>query len=174
MCIRDSFAGHHVLHRRNAPRHPPYTLFSLDSMLLSFSSSYASRVRPSAPPPRTPRHARPPRRHRAGGRSRFSCFAMSKIWMPLRLAAHGDERVRTADPLRARQVLSQLSYAPASRTRLRRMGLPGLEPGTSRLSGVRSHPLSYRPALLAAGQRRPTSLFTVTEYEHAGGRTPTP
>ena len=25
---------------------------------------------------------------------------------------HGDERIRTADPLLARQVLSQLSYAP--------------------------------------------------------------
>ncbi len=59
---------------------------------------------------------------------------------PWRLA-HGDERARTADPLLARQVLSQLSYAPT----LTRMGLPGLEPGTSRLSGVRSHQLSYRP-----------------------------
>ena len=28
--------------------------------------------------------------------------------------AHGDERNRTADPLLARQVLSQLSYAPSA------------------------------------------------------------
>jgi hypothetical protein len=26
------FAVHHVLHRRNAPRHPPYALPSLDSV----------------------------------------------------------------------------------------------------------------------------------------------
>jgi hypothetical protein len=49
---------------------------------------------------------------------------------------NGDERDRTADPLLARQVLSQLSYAPDVNI----MGLPGLEPGTSRLSGVRSKP----------------------------------
>ena len=29
-----------------------------------------------------------------------------------RVTRHGDERIRTADPLLARQVLSQLSYAP--------------------------------------------------------------
>ena len=61
----------------------------------------------------------------------------------------GDERNRTADPLLARQVLSQLSYAPtflllSAKTCL--VGLSGLEPLTSRLSGVRSNQLSYRPA----------------------------
>ena len=60
----------------------------------------------------------------------------------------GDERNRTADPLLARQVLSQLSYAPtflllSAKTCL--VGLSGLEPLTSRLSGVRSNQLSYRP-----------------------------
>ena len=59
----------------------------------------------------------------------------------------GDERNRTADPLLARQVLSQLSYAPtflllSAKTCL--VGLSGLEPLTSRLSGVRSNQLSYR------------------------------
>ena len=52
----------------------------------------------------------------------------------------GDERNRTADPLLARQVLSQLSYTP-----MILVGLDGLEPSTSRLSGVRSNHLSYRP-----------------------------
>ena len=52
----------------------------------------------------------------------------------------GDEEIRTLDPLLARQVLSQLSYIPLSL-----MGLSGLEPPTSRLSGVRSNQLSYRP-----------------------------
>ena len=62
----------------------------------------------------------------------------------------GDERNRTADPLLARQVLSQLSYAPtflllSAKTCL--VGLSGLEPLTSRLSGVRSNQLSYKPIL---------------------------
>ena len=55
-----------------------------------------------------------------------------------RLDTNGDGEIRTHDPLLARQVLSQLSYAPI-------MGLSGLEPPTSRLSGVRSNRLSYKP-----------------------------
>ena len=54
-------------------------------------------------------------------------------------APSGDGEIRTLDPLLARQVLSQLSYAPIL------MGLSGLEPPTSRLSGVRSNRLSYKP-----------------------------
>ena len=54
------------------------------------------------------------------------------------LQPSGDGEIRTHDPLLARQVLSQLSYAP-------KMGLSGLEPPTSRLSGVRSNRLSYKP-----------------------------
>ena len=53
----------------------------------------------------------------------------------------GGERVRTDDPLRARQVLSQLSYTPKDNM----VGLDGLEPSTSRLSVVCSSQLSYRP-----------------------------
>ena len=49
----------------------------------------------------------------------------------------GGKRTRTAGPLRAKQVLYQLSYTPR-----RIMGYPGLEPGTSPLSGVRSNHLS--------------------------------
>ena len=54
------------------------------------------------------------------------------------MESSGDGEIRTHDPLLARQVLSQLSYAPI-------MGLSGLEPPTSRLSGVRSNRLSYKP-----------------------------
>ena len=59
--------------------------------------------------------------------------------MGLGLIPSGDGEIRTLDPLLARQVLSQLSYAPIL------MGLSGLEPPTSRLSGVRSNRLSYKP-----------------------------
>ncbi len=49
----------------------------------------------------------------------------------------GGKRTRTADILLAKQALYQLSYTPN-----RDMGHPGLEPGTSPLSGVRSNHLS--------------------------------
>ena len=60
----------------------------------------------------------------------------------------GDGENRTLDPLLARQVLSQLSYAPLYSVIskfFKSMGLSGLEPPTSRLSGVRSNQLSYKP-----------------------------
>ena len=51
----------------------------------------------------------------------------------------GGERDRTDDLLRARQALSQLSYTPDLHRPARLVGLGGLEPPTSRLSGVRSN-----------------------------------
>ena len=72
---------------------------------------------------------------------------------------YGGKRVRTADPLRARQVLSQLSYTPSSLNPTFKIlnfynlefnivvGLGRVELPTSRLSGVRSNQLSYRPTL---------------------------
>ena len=58
---------------------------------------------------------------------------------------NGDGEIRTLDPLLARQVLSQLSYTPIHAVSCMLMGLSGLEPPTSRLSGVRSNRLSYKP-----------------------------
>jgi hypothetical protein len=70
----------------------------------------------------------------------------------------GGERVRTDDLLRARQALSHLSYTPdlnllselslyvPDYTPDFLVGLGRLELPTSRLSGVRSNHLSYRPS----------------------------
>ena len=57
----------------------------------------------------------------------------------------GGERDRTDDLLLAKQALSQLSYTPVNREKTSRtlpvnlVGLDGVEPSTSRLSGVRSN-----------------------------------
>ena len=96
--------------------------------------------------------------------SRYMC-----LYLNLSQDTSGDGEIRTLDPLLARQVLSQLSYTPMVRVGLFRlpifwflfftesgasspdsMGLSGLEPPTSRLSGVRSNRLSYKPVLILA------------------------
>ncbi len=51
----------------------------------------------------------------------------------------GPERDRTADPLLAKQVLSQLSYRPGT------LGPSGFEPLTPALSALCSNQLSYGP-----------------------------
>ena len=58
----------------------------------------------------------------------------------------GDEETRTPDPLLAKEMLCQLSYVPAISLR-EVVGAPGLEPGTSALSGPRSNQLSYAPLM---------------------------
>jgi len=52
----------------------------------------------------------------------------------------GAEGIRTPDLRLAKAALSQLSYGPADG-----VGQPGIEPGTSVLSGLRSSRLSYWP-----------------------------
>ena len=61
---------------------------------------------------------------------------------PLNRVSGGDKRDRTVDPLLAKQVLSQLSYAPAQVAALRLVGLDGLEPSTPALSRRCSNQLS--------------------------------
>ena len=66
----------------------------------------------------------------------------------------GGKRDRTDDPLLAKQVLYQLSYAPSTSASglisllclaVCMVGLVGLEPTTPRLSSVCSNHLSYKP-----------------------------
>ena len=59
-------------------------------------------------------------------------------------AFHGADRARTDYIQLAKLALSLLSYSPVNST-IKNMGLSGFEPPTSRLSGVRSNQLSYRP-----------------------------
>ena len=94
---------------------------------------------------------------------RYSIFkehlSLLDIWSPWVLFG-GDEENRTPDPLLARQVLSQLSYAPSiNKQSIKMVGLRGLGPLTSRLSGVRSNQLSYRPILDCEGKTLKTKYW---------------
>ena len=55
------------------------------------------------------------------------------------LEVGGANRDRTDDLLLAKQALSQLSYGPAPRRSQTLVGLAGVAPATSPLSGVRSN-----------------------------------
>ena len=77
--------------------------------------------------------------------SRYDYGSKTFVFLP-----SGDKEIRTLDPLLARQVLSQLSYIPifTFSSGYYPVGLSGLEPPTSRLSGVRSNQLSYKPSFV--------------------------
>ena len=78
-----------------------------------------------------------------------------------RLSPGGARRDRTADPLLAKQVRSQLSYGPVRFTLLGKVvGLGRFELPTSPLSGVRSNQLSYRPAVTDVEQANCVDAFT--------------
>ena len=64
-------------------------------------------------------------------------------------APGGAGRDRTDDLKLAKLALSQLSYGPDKAERPEMVGLGRLELPTSRLSGVRSNHLSYRPPLFS-------------------------
>jgi hypothetical protein len=69
-------------------------------------------------------------------------------WL-LRTNGGGAAGIRTPDLRRARAALSRLSYGPPLAPGPTGVGAPGLEPGTSALSGPRSNHLSYAPAARA-------------------------
>ena len=110
---------------------------------------------------------------------RYSIFkehlSLSDIWSPWVLFG-GDEENRTPDPLLARQVLSQLSYTPMvlffkafsivfsfSFAWKNVVGLTRLELVTSRLSGVRSNQLSYRPIFESYGSLKTEQYFEISD-----------
>ena len=75
----------------------------------------------------------------------------------------GAKRDRTADLLRARQALSQLSYGPFKNLAPRQLvGLGRFELPTSPLSGVRSNQLSYRPWVIRLNLRPNRVLLVIS------------
>ncbi len=117
-------AASRVLHRLYMPRHPPFALSILTKSLTFMKwTSFVS----------------------------FSLFPLSQCQktFPTYCRKCGANRVRTGNLCRARAALSQLSYSPLRSFNLRKslsdVGLDRLELSTSRLSGVRSNHLSYKP-----------------------------
>ena len=134
--LRISSRGH-VLRRLQAPRHPP------DALLRGFRPRLRGTPRPNG----MLRDARgePP----FGSSPQPDIVAMSvSILQGSSAGPGGAAGIRTPDLRRAKAALSQLSYGPPIRSRFPpplRVGAPGLEPGTSALSGPRSNHLSYAP-----------------------------
>ena len=73
----------------------------------------------------------------------------------------GDNRDRTGNLRLAKPALSQLSYIPEEAVSENLVGLDRFELSTSRLSGVRSHQLSYRPGNLLTRFRKIPETQTV-------------
>ena len=80
----------------------------------------------------------------------------------------GARRDRTDDLMLAKHALSQLSYGPNCGSSCHQcdvmVGRGGLEPPTSRLSGVRSNRLSYQPVPLGLNQKEKRSRRGVANH----------
>jgi hypothetical protein len=167
-------AACHVLHRLCMPRHPPNALTSRLSVHTTSGSAPArdrrsrggslsqlrypvrTRTRPAggplgdhprAGPGRTAASKKPIHNVKDGGHpARLAGAAQTRRRISDRPGDGGASRDRTDDLKLAKLALSQLSYGPAPTPAAGRLvGRGGLEPPTSRLSGVRSNRLSYRP-----------------------------
>jgi hypothetical protein len=126
-------AAGHVLHRLPAPRHP---LHALSNLTIKFSQDKKNAAKFDCQRSEKPFIESP----QPGGNLVIRC---SLAW-----SYGGAGRDRTGGLRLAKPALSQLSYSPCRGKPLagrRMVGLSGLEPLTSRLSGGRSNQLSYRP-----------------------------
>ena len=156
-------AGYHVLHRLLLPRHPPNALLALDPIQRRTGPQDAPLCSASAPPPRDPRAAL------VGSHTVFPPHSRVRPWDNWlvyltwnKTAFDGAIRRPQVTPTLGRtsgsdvSLSSRLSNAvrigrentePVLSSRIPRdlVGRGGLEPPTSRLSGVRSNHLSYRP-----------------------------
>ncbi len=134
-------AAYHVLHRLLTPRHPPCALSSLihtesnpsvcEVAYLDYQSLFGFQ-RSDGNDPRDSRGVVSVKLYTASDR-------------PSGHPAGGDNRDRTGNLRLAKPALSQLSYIPVRTYRHSVVGLGRFELPTSRLSGVRSNQLSYRP-----------------------------
>ncbi len=152
-----------VLPRPLAPRHPPCAHHRrVWSQPCDPATACGRRGRVPNTSPAVPRSAARSccsRRQPAGGSSwcarrrpcgQSPCARAPRGATPLvlsRYRASGAAGSRTPGLRRAKAALSQLSYGPHPRRPIRStvVGAPGLEPGTSALSGPRSNHLSYAP-----------------------------
>ena len=114
------FAACHVLLRSSVPRHPSRALYSLTYKSISTTTFAFSRL--------------------------FVHRIQTILNKCISKNNCGANRARTDNLRLARAALSQLSYSPLQKKNIS-VGLGGLEPPTSRLSGVRSNHLSYKPKL---------------------------
>ena len=96
-------AAYHVLLRQSVPRHPPYTLsilinvLNLDDYVMYFISNI--------------KYVKEQKKNTSSLLDRFKRSVKRLTKQPNKKDG-GDDRDWTCDPLRARQMLSQLSYIP--------------------------------------------------------------
>ncbi len=156
-----------VLHRQSAPRHPPCAHLRGFPRLIHVSAHpcLATGVHELNPAPArdhspTNRRSSPSSTYPPVRKPDDMRFPLPEPVTGLPCCSGcGAAGTRTPDLRRARAALSQLSYGPLppsrhSPARFRSVGAPGLEPGTSVLSGPRSNHLSYAPLSTRSSLRR--------------------
>jgi hypothetical protein len=105
------------------------------------------------------------RRPRAGSATRSDCSLASLVSSIVNVPG-GAAGIRTPDLRRAKAALSRLSYSPVAARRP--VGVRGLEPRASPLSGVCSNQLSYTPASRPSQLRRDSRVCGVVAIGPSG------